>query len=121
MATFESLIVWQKARLLFDDVAKLFNALPFEQKTAIGDQMNRAALSVCSNIAEGRGRQTAKQYAYFLHIAKGSLDELQAQLQLYNIVQQGMEETVSHALSLATEISKMLFVLERNIRSRSAK
>jgi len=118
MPGFEKLIVWQKSKDLCGEVVKLVDALPFHHKKVLGNQMNRASVSVCSNIAEGRGRNTTKEYIHFIHIAKGSLDELRAQLQLYNMVQVGMEETVEKSLALATEISKMLYVLEKRLKQK---
>jgi len=118
MPGFEKLVVWQKSKDLYGCVMTLVDALPLRHKKVLGDQMSRASVSVFSNIAEGRARGTTKEYIHFLHIAKGSLDELRAQLLAYNMIQTGMEDTVEKSLALATEVSKMLYVLEKRLKAK---
>ena len=60
------------------------SGFPKEEKYGLIDQMRRAAVSVPSNIAEGAARSTKKEFANFLHIAQGSLSELDTQLELAN-------------------------------------
>ena len=72
----EDLIVWQKAMDLTIEVYRLVKFLPREETYALSDQMRRAAVSIPSNIAEGHGRNSNKEFANFLSIARGSLTEL---------------------------------------------
>ena len=72
----EDLIVWQKAMDLTTEIYRLVKFLPREETYALSDQMRRAALSIPSNIAEGHGRNSNKEFANFLSIARGSLTEL---------------------------------------------
>lgn len=74
--SFEKLAVWQEARLLAKEVYLATKNLPSEEKYGLSQQMRRAAVSVCSNIAEGTSRVSAKDQAYFTTIAFGSLMEL---------------------------------------------
>ena len=71
MKNYRELIVWQKAMSLVKDVYKIAHLLPKEEVYALSDQMRRSAISVPSNIAEGFGRDSVKEYAHFLSIAKG--------------------------------------------------
>ena len=72
----EDLIVWQKAMDLTTEIYRLVKFLPREETYALSDQMRRAAVSIPSNIAEGHGRNSNKEFANFLSIARGSLTEL---------------------------------------------
>ena len=72
----EDLIVWQKAMDLTTEIYRLIKFLPREETYALSDQMRRAAVSIPSNIAEGHGRNSNKEFANFLSIARGSLTEL---------------------------------------------
>ena len=78
----EDLIVWQKAMQLARMVYLVQKQLPKEEVYVLGDQIRRAAVSVPSNIAEGFGRETDKEFRHFLSIARGSLYEVKTQLQL---------------------------------------
>ena len=80
--------------------------------------MSRSALSIALNIAEGRGRATTKEYLYFLRIAKGSLEELRCQLQLYDAAQYDVKDTYQKACLLCIEVSKMLYVLMKRLREK---
>ena len=79
---FKDLIVWQKAMVLVAEVYQLVKKLPQEEHFALSDQIRRAAISIPSNIAEGQGRNSTKEFIRFLAIAKGSKAELETQLLL---------------------------------------
>src|SRR5688572_32991313 len=76
------LIVWQKAMKLVEAVYEATASFPKEETYALTSQIRRAVVSVPSNIAEGQGRRMAKEYLYFLANARGSLLELDTQLEI---------------------------------------
>ena len=73
---FRGLQVWQRRKALAVVIYRLTNRSPLSGDFALRDQMRRAAISVCSNLAEGDSRQTNKEAVQFFFIAKGSLAEL---------------------------------------------
>ena len=79
---YEDLVVWQKAMLLAKRVYCIQKQLPKEEIYGLGDQIRRAVVSIPSNIAEGFGRDTDKEFKHFLSIARGALFETKTQLQL---------------------------------------
>lgn len=80
MHNFRELKAWQKARLLVKDVYMLTKSFPNEEKFGLISQMRRAAISIPSNIAEGTGRRSNKDFIRYLDIALGSAYELETQL-----------------------------------------
>jgi four helix bundle protein len=78
----KKLKVWQEAMVLVKTVYEVTNALPPEEKYGLVSQMRRAAVSVPSNIAEGAARQSTKESIQFYMIARGSLSELDTQIEL---------------------------------------
>lgn len=81
---YKELDVWVQARELVKSVYILTITFPKEEQFALTSQVGRSVISVSSNIAEGCGRQTAKETIHFLHISRGSLYELETQLILAN-------------------------------------
>ena len=79
---FYKLEIWQKARLLVTIIYNLCQNYPTKERYGLTSQMQRAAVSVPSNIAEGCGRGSTKQLLHFLDIAIGSLCELETQVHL---------------------------------------
>lgn len=77
---FRELVVWQKARKLAKEIHGSTNQGLLSRDRILKDQMWRAAVSICSNIAEGNERDTDKEAIHFFYIAKGSAAELSAQL-----------------------------------------
>jgi len=75
--SFEELEVWKRGCKLAVDV---YLALKDSREFGLKDQMNRAAVSIPSNIAEGAERDSVKEFIHFLHIAKGSAAELRTQI-----------------------------------------
>ena len=78
---FKSLKVWQEAKQLAVDIYHLCRTTELAKDFGLTDQMSRAAVSIPSNIAEGDERNTNKDSIRFFFIAKGSLAELQTQLE----------------------------------------
>lgn len=72
--------IWLQARELVKNVYVLTTSFPKDELYSLTSQIRRCAVSVPSNIAEGCGRQSAKETIHFLHIARGSLFELETQL-----------------------------------------
>jgi four helix bundle protein len=82
MHNFRQLNIWKDARSLVKDVYLLTSNFPSDEKFGLKSQINRCAISVPSNIAEGSARGTNKDFAHFLRISLGSLFEMETQLLL---------------------------------------
>jgi len=82
IVSFRDLIVWQKGLEIAKDIYKITSSFPKDEIFGLTSQMRRSAVSISSNIAEGRGRSSKKDFANFLYIAQGSLYELETQLTL---------------------------------------
>ena len=108
MNSYRELIVWQKSMQLVRAVYQLLEALPRKELYALDSQMRRAVISIPSNIAEGQGRSTAKEFVHYLSIARGSKFELETQMLIcieLGYFSSGSAET---ALGLCDEIGKMI-------------
>ena len=106
---YRNLIVWQKSMQFSRQVYRLIERFPAAEKYALSDQVRRAVVSVHSNIAEGCGRASNRDYAHFLSIARGSLYETMTQLEMAKEL--GYLETIDEVETLAAEISRMLTTL----------
>ncbi len=107
----KDLIVWQKSMDLLVEVYRLVKKLPKEETYALSDQMRRAAVSIPSNIAEGKGLSSEKDYLRFLFIARGSKAELETQLLVCIRLNYLTESEVDSTLNLCSEVGRMLNVL----------
>ena len=113
--SYRDLVVWQKAMDLVDMIYALSRVFPPHEDYRLTGQITRAALSVPANIAEGQARSTRKDFANFLMMAKGSLNETETLL-LVAMRQKYVEESqASSALALTDEISRMLTMLRRRL------
>ena len=109
----ERLKVWHKAVELFDVVDKIAEGFPARVQFSVADQLRRAALSVPSNIAEGCGRETAKDSRHFYSVARGSAFEA---VSLATVCEHRGLMTADQYRDIyerAEEISKMLTGLKR--------
>jgi four helix bundle protein len=77
---YRDLIAWRKATQLAVEIYRVTQKFPKDELYGLTSQMRRAAVSVASNIAEGKGRYSRKEFAQFLYRARGSLLELETQL-----------------------------------------
>lgn len=94
---------------------------PAEEKFGLISQMRRAAVSIPSNIAEGRGRNTRKDFIQFLHVALGSLAELETQLDVACRVLYLKEVDYNAAMALASEIKRMLYKMLSSLKAIRSK
>jgi four helix bundle protein len=78
----KKLDAWKLSMDLVIDVYRETEEFPIREKYGLSDQIRRATVSIPSNIAEGAARQTRKEFANYLHIAQGSLSEMDTQLEL---------------------------------------
>ena len=119
--TFEEINAWQNARVLVKDVYAMTRNGAFSHDYGLKDQIQRAAISVCSNIAEGFERRGNKEFANFLWIAKGSTAEVCSQL--YNARDLGYitDERFNVMYDSAKQIGGMLFNLITVLSSNSTR
>ena len=117
--SFRNLVVWQKGMELAEEVYAIVRDLPKYETYGLGDQMRRAAVSVPSNIAEGCGRGTDKDWVHFLGQALGSLFELETQLELSVRLGHLPPGKTEAAVALAQEAGKMLNALIRKYGVRN--
>ncbi|MEK7693764.1 MAG: four helix bundle protein [Chloroflexota bacterium] len=113
--SYRDLIVWQKAMDLVVEVYRVSCRFPTSERWRLVDQISRAVVSVPANIAEGQGRGTSKDFAQFLAIARGSLNETETYLMLAVRLGYLATEKIEPALALLTEVSKMLGALRAKV------
>lgn len=111
--SFEKLEVWNDARILAKMVYEITASFPTTEKYGLTNQMNRAAISVVSNIAEGTSRKTANDKARFMHIAFGSLIELLSQLIIVKDLGWLDEERYENGRSQIEKVANKLNALEK--------
>jgi four helix bundle protein len=107
---------WNKAIDLTVDIYKLTEALPKAEIYGLSGQMRRASISVPSNIAEGAGRQTKKEFINYLHMAQGSLSELDTQLVIANRIGYITSDSYNEMEKKIETISKMITGLIKSLK-----
>jgi len=115
----KELKIWKESMDLVIEIYEMTNSFPSDERFGLISQMRRSALSIPSNIAEGAGRNSSKDFARFLAIAKGSCSELETQLEVsYRLSL--IEEDIFQMLSKKLEyINNMNFRLSEKIRNIS--
>ena len=85
--SFKDLRVWQEAQELVEQIYLIAKIFPASERFGLVDQMCRASVSVSSNIAEGKGRESTKEYKRYLIIARGSVQEIISQIDVVRRLQ----------------------------------
>lgn len=111
----EDLKIWQKSIELTKAVYLLVAKLPEEEKYGLITQLKRSAVSVASNIAEGAGRNSQKEFKHFLSVANGSAYELQTQLILLIELNLITEEIIKPIIDMCIEIQKMNYRFQQKL------
>jgi len=111
MQNFRNLVVWRRSMDLATMCYKLTADFPPSEQYGLKSQLRRAAVSIPSNIAEGCGRGTPKDFARFLRISYASSCEVETQLEIATKVGFGDPSLLKHATLVVREIQRMLAVL----------
>jgi four helix bundle protein len=115
MNKFEDLKIWKKSMDLVEQVYKISNNLPNDERFGLISQIRRCSVSIPSNIAEGAGRNSKKEFIHFLSVANGSLSELKTQLLLMVRLKYVSKEDILVILSLCNEVQKMNYSLQKSL------
>ncbi len=113
--SYRDLIAWQKAMKLVVSVYQETVRFPREELFGLCSQLRRAAVSIPSNIAEGRGRHTTKDFLHFLSIANGSLNEMETQLLIAQQLGYVAEPKTSELLAQSAEVGRLINGLRRSL------
>ena len=116
MNNFRELIVWQKSINLVVQIYEITKDFPKEEKFNLVSQMQRAATSIPSNIAEGSGRNTNNYFKQFLTISIGSAHELETQIIISKQLGYINEDSHGTLITELTGIQKMLFALHNSLQ-----
>lgn len=117
--SFRDLNVWQGSMELTVEVYRLTQSFPREEAFGLTSQIRRSAVSVPSNIAEGHGRMNPREFKRFLLIARGSISELQTQLELSGALELADPELLNTVQKRSNEVEKMLFALLANLKNNT--
>lgn len=114
MHKYKELIVWQKSIKLVKITYQLTEKFPDKEKYGLSQQIQRAAVSIPSNIAEGAGRNSEKAFLNYLSIANASSCELETQLIIAKELNYISNEDAKNAFDFIFEIQKMIFAFHKN-------
>ena len=109
MHNYKNLKIWQQSRTLVKLVYEITGFFPTKEQFGLTSQIQRAAVSIPANIAEGSGRGSDKDFSRFLDIAVASSFELETELLLANDLNFISEEQLNPVLNHIQEIQKMIF------------
>lgn len=116
MVDYKNYKVWKKSHKLVLDVYKLTSSFPKSEQFNLVTQINRACTSIPTNIVEGCGRETQKEFVRFLYISSGSAHELEYLILLSRDLNFIKENVANRLLNEIEHIKKMLFALIRTIK-----
>ncbi|MRX66125.1 four helix bundle protein [Maribacter luteus] len=115
MHKLEDLKIWKKAIHLTKEVYLLVSELPSNEKFGLSSQIKRCSVSIPSNIAEGAGRNSSKEFKHFLSVANGSCYELYTQLILIIELNLINKEKVKPIIDICIEIQKMNYSFQHKL------
>lgn len=114
-SAYRRLIAWQKALDFCVAVYELVKLLPQQELYGLRSQLQRTAVSVPSNIAEGASRGSQKEFIQFLHVSLGSIAEVETQIEIAIRTQLLTKEHSQRALHLAIETKQLVLALRRSL------
>ena len=117
---FRDLVVWQRSMKLAEAIYAIARDFPKEELFGLSSQMRRAAVSVPSNIAEGFGRDSDRGFAVFLAQARGSLYELETQIELARNLALVDKTRAAQLLADSAEIGRMMHGLRSALHRNPA-
>ncbi len=109
MQDYKKLTIWSKSKALAVQIYKATDDFPRHEKFGITNQMRRAAVSIPSNIAEGAGRKTPRDFSQFLSIAIGSTNELESLMIIAAELEFLSPEEFNELTKIIVDIRKMIY------------
>jgi len=119
--SYRDVIAWQKSMTLVTEVYRVSANFPRREMYGLARQVREAAVSVPSNIAEGKGRQTKRDYLQFLYRARGSSLEVQTQLEIARNLEFLDANTFELIIEQAAEAARVLNGLISNVAEQLAR
>ena len=119
--SFRDLRVWQAGIDLVRQVYELTSKLPRSEVYGLASQMQRAAVSIPSNIAEGHARESTKEYLQHLSIAQASFAELETQIEIGKQLKYISEDNSSRVIEEISSLGRQLFALRNALTNPRAK
>ncbi len=113
-------VAWQKGMQLAALIYRVTQGFPADERFGLTNQLRRAAVSIPSNIAEGKGRLSTGEFIQFLGVARGSTLEVQTQLELASMLGFGDEAGIVEAQELVVEEIKILNATLGTLRAKVA-
>ena len=117
--SYRDLVVWQKAIDLVVEIYKVTDRFPDRERYTLSSQMRRAAVSIPSNIAEGRSQSTRKDFINFLHTALGSGTELETQMIIAKKLDYLEDSNYQGTMALLSEVCRMLHAMIKKLDAGS--
>lgn len=115
---YRDLIARQKAMDLVEEVYKVTDQFPKREVYSLTDQIRRAAVSIPSNIAEGQAHHSHREFSHYLRHARGSLAELETQIQIALCLKYQSESATASILKQADEIGRILSGLITSLKAK---
>lgn len=115
---YRQLIVWQKAMELVKVVYDVTDNFPREELFGLSSQMRRAAVSIPSNIAEGQGRDSTKEFIHHLSMAYGSLMEVETQAMIAEMRRYISSAKLGEVLERSAEVGRLINGLSNSLRKK---
>jgi four helix bundle protein len=114
--SYRELIVWQRAVALVTEIYRDTKSFPKEETYGLTNQIRRSAISVASNIAEGQGRLSKREFRQFLGQARGSLIEMETQLAIAENLGYLSHEAAGRLMAVSGEVSRLLHGLIQSLQ-----
>jgi four helix bundle protein len=115
---YRDLVVWQKAMDLVEAVYRTTTKFPQHEIYSLTAQLRRASISIPSNIAEGQGRSTTRDFLYFLSISKGSVKEVETQVLIAERLAYISKQVSASLLQQTAEVGRLLTGLSNSLKKR---
>lgn len=120
LSSYRGLLVWQKAMELVVETYRLSSRFPKEEQYGLTSQLRRASVSVPSNVAEGYGRASRREYLQFLYVGQGSLKETETQIILAEMLGYASKDAAELLLEKSEVVGKLLGGLIRALRRKTS-
>ena len=115
---YADLIAWQKAMDLVEMIYRLTNGFPRDERFDLTSQLHRSAISIPSNIAEGQGRYSKREFVRFLSIAHGSLREVETQVLIAMRLGYAGRDNVNEVVTMTSEVGRLITGLSKSLKEK---